>query len=100
MHLRHSFDFLCRLFVFQFLLKQKHVLTVDIWELKDPLHVPTAIQEEDAAASVQKQNAAANKNGANSPDKKQTVKLVKSVIYLSHEWVSWSAETAALILSS
>lgn len=65
-------------------------------ELKDP----TAIREEDAAVFVQKQNTAANKNGANSPDKKQTVKLVKSVIYLSHEWARWSAETAALILSS
>lgn len=51
------------------------------------------ILEEDAATvAAQKQNTnAANKNGANSPDKKQTVKLVKSVIYLSHEWARWSS---------
>lgn len=52
--------------------------------------------------NVRKCRDASNKNGANSLNKKQTVKLVKSVIYLSHEWTRLVlAETAAaLILSS
>lgn len=52
--------------------------------------------------NVRKCRDASNKNGANSPNKKQTVKLVKSVIYLSHEWTRLvlAVTAAALILSS